>query len=76
MPVRVASPPRGARRRRRSVALAAAKIVNVELKFTPYTGAPQRRPGATRAGTAAIFVNGIPTASNRSEQEDGARDGG
>lgn len=40
--------------------LAAAKVVNVELKFTPYTGdAAKADTVETVPGTAAIFLNGV-----------------
>lgn len=38
-----------------------AKVVNVELKFTPYTGNPAKDDAVESvAGTAAIFVNNVP----------------
>ena len=43
--------------------LAPAKIVNVELKFTPYVGKPATEDTVESvAGVAAIVVNGVPYA--------------
>ena len=44
-------------------ALADAKVVNVELKFTPYVGdAAKADQVETVPGTAAVFLNGVPYA--------------
>ena len=48
---------------------AAAEVVNVEFKFTPFVGDPAKEDKVTTvAGTARVFLNGVPYA----EQEVGA----
>jgi hypothetical protein len=52
-------------------AASAAEVINVEFKFTPFVGNPISEDQVkTVAGTARIFVNGIPYA----EQEVGEND--
>lgn len=52
-------------------ALVHAKVVNVELKFTPYTGdAAKADKVETVAGTAAIFLNGVPYAEQAVRQDE------
>lgn len=41
-------------------ALAAAKVLNVEFKFTPYTGDPKSEKVETVPGTARVFLNNVP----------------
>jgi hypothetical protein len=51
-------------------ALVYAKAVNVELKFTAYTGdAAKADKVETVPGTAAIFLNGVPYAEQEVRQE-------
>jgi hypothetical protein len=40
--------------------LASAKVLNVEFKFTPFTGDPKADHVETVAGKAAVFLNRVP----------------
>lgn len=39
---------------------ASAAVLNVEFKFTPYTGDPAGETVDSVAGTARVFLNGVP----------------
>ena len=50
---------------------AAAKVVNVEFKFTPYTGDPKKSDEVMSvAGNARVFVNGILVAEQPVEKRE------
>jgi hypothetical protein len=50
---------------------AAAKVINVEFKFTPYTGDPAKSDQVMAvAGNARVFVNGIPVAEQPVERRE------
>lgn len=51
-------------------ALGWAKVLNVEFKFTPYTGDTKNDKVTTVAGTATVFVNGIFVAKQPVESEE------
>ena len=49
---------------------ASAKVINVEFKFTPFTGDPADDHVVTVPGHAAVFVNNIPVAEQEIGQEE------
>src|SRR5262245_55907165 len=51
-------------------AVAPAKVVNVELKFTPYTGDTKEDSVEVVAGTARVFLNGVPIAEQEVEKHE------
>jgi hypothetical protein len=49
----------------------AAKVINVEFKFTPYTGDPAKSDQVMSVpGNARVFVNGIPVAEQPIEKRE------
>jgi hypothetical protein len=49
---------------------ARAKVVNVELKFTPYVGDTKNDSVDVVAGTARVFLNGVPIAEQEVEKHE------
>lgn len=50
--------------------LATAKAVNVELKFTPFTGDSKNDTVTLVSGTAHVFLNDVPVADDTVEKRD------
>lgn len=53
-----------------SPSLAPAKVVNIEFKFTPYTGDTKEDKVRSVAGTAIVYVNGVYVAQQAVQQDD------
>ncbi len=53
------------------VLAASAEVLNVEFKFTPFTGDPvQEDMITTVAGTARVFLNGVPYAEQQVDEDE------
>src|SRR5258707_6697600 len=53
-----------------SPGLVAAKVVNVEFKFTPYTGDTKEDKVETVPGKVSVTLNGVPIAEQALEKQE------